>query len=644
MPSPSVTDIDLLRNNIEFASISQFFHTFHSAFTPWPATTPSGADESFLIYNKYNSAESSRFSTEDLEHMILDVTQRHRFEELIVRMLRLLTRNRFITHETWQMYFAREWDRRISEVPNPFHTDNYEATQEIRNFFTFPLDTKVHLLHVLCEWYFEDPERLREHLSGDEDEDEEAQWRVDPIGCDSKGNIFYLFDDNRLYQQSIHKPKTKPHSAIKKAQARKGTRHSARNADLSQIETPTVEEIWMPWRLVCQTSSDWEMFPSRYSNSTHIDEKKFYRALIEDVIPKVLPVLLEHEKELKKQEALLHRKRSSRLMVRELASLVPSSTDIDLTEKRASRREENARRREEAEKESAAKAREERLLDRERRLHEREMARLEQDGKTDSLDLATKAAAVERAGVSTDKKNNNKNYNNNNSNSNSKKRKRTKAQEKEEESNWTFDCVCGLSGQNVDDGSPMIACERCGVWQHIQCLRKSMQINKYMKSLDNYEFICQDCKRPPPFKSEIPQKDQIMTEQQPNPVFISTLQPVTQPSSSQPPQPPLPLPLPTVTSQTVLPPAEAHIETAPTVVPSETPTVIPSETPTVAAPESLAPLAEAPVETQTLKDTLINVAQDTTVQVPLYPTVDSTTIQPLSTQQPSPQNQLNYNA
>ncbi|KAI9027296.1 hypothetical protein CLU79DRAFT_844081 [Phycomyces nitens] len=491
MPT-SIMDIDRLRNNIEFASISQFFHTFQSAFTPWPA-----ADDSFTN-PKYHSAESSRFSTEDLEHMILNVTQRHRFEELIVRMLRLLTRNRFITQDTWQTYFAREWDKRMPDTPNPFHTDDYESTFEIHNFFTFSLDTRVHLLHVLCEWYFEDPERLREHLSVDEDEEEEAQWRVDPIGCDSKGNTFYLFDDNRLYQQSNTKPKPKKPSNAKKSLNRKGTRQSSRNSEPSVIEP--VEEVWMPWRAVCQTSFEWEAFPSRYANSTNAEEKKLYRVLTEDVIPKVLPVLLEHEKELKKQEALLHRKRSSRLMVRELASLVPSSNDINITDKRASRREENAKKREEAEKESAAKAREERLLDRERRLYEREMARLEHDAKADSLEPIT---TVEKNTV------------------NNKKRKRTKVQEEEEESNWTFDCICGLAGQNVDDGSPMIACEHCGVWQHIQCLRKSMQITKSLKSLDNYEFICEDCKRPP--KVKVHQPDLITKEQSSLPEPVKTL-------------------------------------------------------------------------------------------------------------------------
>lgn len=35
---------------------------------------------------------------------------------------------------------------------------------------------------------------------------------------------------------------------------------------------------------------------------------------------------------------------------------------------------------------------------------------------------------------------------------------------------WTFSCVCGVSGENYDDGSSMLQCNLCGVWQHIKCV------------------------------------------------------------------------------------------------------------------------------------------------------------------------------
>jgi hypothetical protein len=38
----------------------------------------------------------------------------------------------------------------------------------------------------------------------------------------------------------------------------------------------------------------------------------------------------------------------------------------------------------------------------------------------------------------------------------------------------------------------MIACEKCGVWQHIKCLQKSGQIEK-RKNMDDVAFVCHPC-------------------------------------------------------------------------------------------------------------------------------------------------------
>uniref|UniRef100_A0A7S2SMK6 Amine oxidase domain-containing protein n=1 Tax=Rhizochromulina marina TaxID=1034831 RepID=A0A7S2SMK6_9STRA len=36
---------------------------------------------------------------------------------------------------------------------------------------------------------------------------------------------------------------------------------------------------------------------------------------------------------------------------------------------------------------------------------------------------------------------------------------------------WNFRCPCGKSGENYDDGTEMIECSRCKVWQHVVCVR-----------------------------------------------------------------------------------------------------------------------------------------------------------------------------
>jgi hypothetical protein len=54
---------------------------------------------------------------------------------------------------------------------------------------------------------------------------------------------------------------------------------------------------------------------------------------------------------------------------------------------------------------------------------------------------------------------------------------------------WIFDCVCGKSGKNFDDGSKMVACEKCDVWQHVSC----NSLNR--KSLGSLVFVCRKCLR-----------------------------------------------------------------------------------------------------------------------------------------------------
>ena len=69
----------------------------------------------------------------------------------------------------------------------------------------------------------------------------------------------------------------------------------------------------------------------------------------------------------------------------------------------------------------------------------------------------------------------------------SDRRAATKADGGTGDAAWMFDCACGISGRNYDDGTPMIACDRCGVWQHVQCSQLRTQ------ALEGLEFVCAKC-------------------------------------------------------------------------------------------------------------------------------------------------------
>jgi hypothetical protein len=61
-----------------------------------------------------------------------------------------------------------------------------------------------------------------------------------------------------------------------------------------------------------------------------------------------------------------------------------------------------------------------------------------------------------------------------------------------EDGSWIFDCaVCGLHGENYDDGSHSIACDRCGVWQHSKC----HGFTPKQAEKEDFKFVCQTCRR-----------------------------------------------------------------------------------------------------------------------------------------------------
>ncbi|KAG0938793.1 hypothetical protein G6F29_000856 [Rhizopus arrhizus] len=495
----SLPSISELRNNLNFASISQFFHTFSSAFRPWP----------IQHYNEEQEQEEYVFETEDLERMILDSSEKGRLEDLLVRMLRLLTRNRFINSSTWQSYFAKEFDKREYDKQNPLYNIVADQEQELVDFFTLSLETKIHLIHLLCEWQLDDPERFREHL---ESEEGSVQWRVDPIGYDRKGATFWLFDDNRLYLETP-KPAKQVQRKKKKLPFTSASRRSSRrtvNKKEEQVEEE--QEEWIPWKLLCCSIQDWEQIPNKYANSDNTDEKKFHDLLVNDLLPKILPILEDKEKEIKKQEAMINRKRSSRILIRELEALERASSsesEFGIYESRtrsSNRLEQRNLDKERKEKENLAKAREERLLERERRLMEREyraIAReqqreeegedeneIEDDEKKPTMeDRTTKTAAT-----ATPAKRKYKEKLDEYGNPVPKKKRGRKPKNRNvEDTDWLFNCICGVSGKNLDDGAPMIACEKCGTWQHIQCLQQFNQIDKNIRDLSNVLFVCQQC-------------------------------------------------------------------------------------------------------------------------------------------------------
>jgi hypothetical protein len=65
----------------------------------------------------------------------------------------------------------------------------------------------------------------------------------------------------------------------------------------------------------------------------------------------------------------------------------------------------------------------------------------------------------------------------------------------EEDEGWTFRCLCGTKGQNYNDGTAMVACEKCDTWQHAACVGMENRP-------ESEQYLCWQCEKAVPLKKK----------------------------------------------------------------------------------------------------------------------------------------------
>ncbi|KAL2915558.1 hypothetical protein HK105_204960 [Polyrhizophydium stewartii] len=497
-----------LRSWWQFAAAAQFFQLFFGAF---------GMDD---------------FETEFLEDRLLGKPPSGWLHSLHTQLLRLVSRERTINESNWLLHFSGELALRQQPDDEVFFT--YDGSVEYKDL---PLRTKVLILHSLCEWQFEKPENFRPVR--ETPEDEAVEWRVDPVGYDRDGSKYYLFDDNRLF-----KVPCKEQSSTKKRRGRR----AAEDEDKNDASQGFADE----WILVCRTASEWQTWPQQFKGSKNPDEKALYMYLTEDVVPKVVKDIKTIDEKRRLEEAMLNRKRSSRLQIREIERMereeqeqrargikreasseaastagrdsLPPDSPFALTKvKDAATRRKEAEERRQAElaaQEAARKALEE---DRARRLQERELRAAEYREKMllkkgkhplgnsvtlDSPEPAAAESSPSRGATPNPKQPGAAPLNHRQEAGKHKAQDGPDPSGAEQEEPWFFDCKCGLRGHNIDDGTPIIACGKCNVWQHIACAALGRRANTSAASdtaaadaikieeWQTKDFVCAKCRKP----------------------------------------------------------------------------------------------------------------------------------------------------
>ncbi|KAJ1559866.1 hypothetical protein HK405_009055, partial [Cladochytrium tenue] len=466
-----------LRARWEFAAVAQFFHLFSdSLHLSWDEDAPATAaiaDHTAFAYaeppllgsysypvaplkknGRQSKAPEKMFETEDLEQHLLSSDPPQAFLELHVKLLRVLTLNRFISLENWSDYFRREGERLG-------HHDAVDIFPEGVSYTELPDVSKLLVLHCLCEWQLDLPDRFRLSTRSDS---EMQHWVY-----------------NRLYREEplwirVRKRRGVARSSSQAAVATLSAASSSAVVD-ELAAAAAATGVTRKWELVCLAAEHWKALPAYFARSKHDVERDFHKFLVSFALPKVLPDLEEkarrkveaeeaRERQRRMDDAMLHRKRSSRLQIKQIERM---EEERRAAEERARAKEEERQRELEArnvhkrlrsvghlaspaDRTRAPSADTTASRDREERLRKRRRLTDGPDAYAGQVDDGDASFSVGRSSPAV-----------------SGSRGAAPAAADGEEDPWFFDCACGVRGYNIDDGRPMIACGRCGNWQHLAC-------------------------------------------------------------------------------------------------------------------------------------------------------------------------------
>ncbi|KAL4896704.1 hypothetical protein BDV59DRAFT_111919 [Aspergillus ambiguus] len=439
------------------------------------------------------------FGIDDLENECLKPGPSQKLMEIGLCLLKWVSSHRGLTFDNFDEYTRRQWNAKASHLPNPFGYD------EVPNKFAeFDVFLKLRVLHQLSLWTFWNPDRIRDKMP-EQREIDQTQWRIEEVGYDRHGRYYYILDDNRLYRRTDPpvpppKPAPKPKSRRKSARAMRAAKRRRVAEESSDEEdyaaaTATADDgdaaaaaqdpfAEMTWECVAVTLDDYKGFLEKIRKTKDADEK-ILRDRIEE---QVLPIIekeeevqqrerVKREKELFNMQLLAGAKRSSRLagkaekerQEREAAEATKRQ-EADLL---AAQKAEDRQKRMEDERRARVMTRENRIKERERKrqLHETELERIEEEQKKRERGESRISERQLQAELEKQRKN---------------------LEDLSQEDEWIFDCSgCGVHGENLDDGSHSVACEKCNVWQHSKCLG----IAQDEAERDDFHFVCQDCKR-----------------------------------------------------------------------------------------------------------------------------------------------------
>ncbi|KAF7967287.1 hypothetical protein HWV62_35003, partial [Athelia sp. TMB] len=260
---------------------------------------------------------------------------------------------------------------------------------------------------------------------------------------------------------------------------------------------------------IAVTLYEWEHVAEPFEKATHYTEKALYKVLTVDIAPSIVAELKEIVRQRQLEEAVVHRKRSSRIAIKESekeeAQLAAQRKAEEAEKMSRAQRLEARQQREEAERIKRETAREQRRKEREER--DARIAQKAADQRYFNEPLALPAThSMIRSNDEVDVVGDGVHLKTPRINGSAANRRQHQVPSASNGSiggartpDWELDCeICLRHGVNQDDGQPMMSCGICNKWQHITCHDSAdYAAGRPRRNWVVEEFVCNRC-RPRP--------------------------------------------------------------------------------------------------------------------------------------------------
>lgn len=296
-----------------------------------------------------------------------------------------------------ELFYENEADTKEEEGSELGDVEEVEEHTVI-TWLELTIEDRLDVLLRLCEWQLHS-EKFRERV-GVTTELQASLWRIEPIGSDALGQIYYFLDDGRLYRC------TDPAKSIDNAKQRS----KKRKRDVTQHNGDhTTMHIYDDWKCIASTYAEWQAVLLEFEDPEDAAEDQLLQYLRDEAIPYIEGIEQERKAKAAALQAKADRIEAERikelLRMEMMATRKRSSRIANLDEKREAERkkweeekkeQEMLARLEQAEKEKEKgmppirQTREARIRERELRLYaQRDASRSSQEAETDVVEVTS---------------------------------------------------------------------------------------------------------------------------------------------------------------------------------------------------------------------------------------------------------------